>query len=502
MSIREKSLIAVILIVAAILQVCAASQKSFWEDEAETVNIAQSGLKNISHSVSVLHPPLYFYSATLWGRLFGYTELPLRSLSIIFGLATIVLASIFAYQVFNPRTAILTAALLSLSPLFLTYAHNARYYSMSAALSLGTALAILNYFLSFHSTRYFWLAVYTLCSIAMLYTSYTTFAVILACGIWWLVNWLHADRDKKELGIFILANLVVALAFLPIFPKWLATTKGLIPDASSYAWVSGIFNSAAYLGFVFSVGETTSPLNPAAWLALATVTILAVYLITRLKRLPHSWIPLMFVVVIEVFVILINGILKIPRFQALPHWTLYALPFFLIWLASGLTSLKVKPILVFCSFLAVAYLVGDINYYSGQQFLTPQLTVPWREIMADLRAKAPDGTVVICNKADTTCAYYGKRYQLALYKPQDWSGLIKKNPKEVWWFQSNLSTYYYNNSNEQAILKAVDQHFDNKVVKHYGLNDQGIRWIKTEVLKQNDYAYRLDVYRFTGFVSN
>ncbi len=502
MSTREKALLVVILFVAAILQVWAASQKSFWEDEAETATIAQSGLKNVSQSISALHPPLYFYSAALWGGLFGYTELPLRSLSIIFGLATIVLASIFADRVFNPRTAILTAAMLSLSPLFLAYAQNARYYSMSAAFSLGAALAIFNYLHSTRSTHYYWLAVYVVCSIALLYTIYTTFAVIVACIIWWVVNWLTAERDKKELAIFLLANVVVVLSFLPIFPNWLATTKDLIPAASGYAWINGIFKSAAYLGFVFSVGETTSPVNPAAWLALATISILAVYLIIKLKRLPYSWIPLMFVVVIEVFSILINGIVAIPGFQALPHRTLYALPFFLIWLAAGLTSLLHKPTLVFCSLLAVAYLVGDINYFSGRQFLTPQLAVPWREIMANIRANTPEGTVVICNQADTTCAYYGKRFGLAIYKPQDWSGLIKKEPDEVWWLQSNLSNYPYDNSNEQAILKGLHLHFDNEAVKHYALQDAGIRWIKTKILKQEDYAYRLDVYRFTGFVIN
>jgi hypothetical protein len=71
----------------------------------------------------------------------------------------------------------------------------------------------------------------------------------------------------------------------------------------------------------------------------------------------------------------------------------------------------------------------------------------------------------------------------------------------VWWLQTNLSITP-NYKNDDPILKTIQQKFNNEAVTHYAFQDPGIRWIKTKFLKLEDYASRLDVYRFTGFVIN
>jgi len=82
----------------AALRFSTLSVQSFWLDEAVTHQLVtrslHSMLTRIPHSEST--PPLYYVVAWAWVRVFGAGEAGLRSLSAVFGTATIVVLALIA----------------------------------------------------------------------------------------------------------------------------------------------------------------------------------------------------------------------------------------------------------------------------------------------------------------------------------------------------------------------------------------------------------------------
>jgi mannosyltransferase len=131
----------VLTALGAVLRCWRIGHQSFWLDEAYTVALMKRGfgqmLSTIPHSEST--PPLYYVLAWLWSRVFGTGAAGLRSLSALFGIATIPVAFAAARRLFDTRVALAAAALVAFNPYFVWYSQEARAYALlvfCAALSL------------------------------------------------------------------------------------------------------------------------------------------------------------------------------------------------------------------------------------------------------------------------------------------------------------------------------------------------------------------------------
>ena len=118
------------------------SVQSFWLDEAVTHQLVTSSLgamlRAIPHSEST--PPLYYVLAWAWARVFGTGEAGLRSLSALFGTATIVLVALIARRLAGDRAAVAAAALAAANPLLIWYSQEARAYALLVALCAVTVV--------------------------------------------------------------------------------------------------------------------------------------------------------------------------------------------------------------------------------------------------------------------------------------------------------------------------------------------------------------------------
>ena len=95
-----------ILFLAAALRFIALDQ-SFWLDEAigaiaardySYVGIVTDFLKSDNHS------PLYYLALKAWASIFGFSEISLRSLSVVFGVGTVYLAFLIAKKLIKKKT--------------------------------------------------------------------------------------------------------------------------------------------------------------------------------------------------------------------------------------------------------------------------------------------------------------------------------------------------------------------------------------------------------------
>ena len=110
--------------------------QSFWLDEAVTHQLVARSLggmlRAIPHSEST--PPLYYLLAWAWARVFGSGEVGLRSLSALFGTATIVAVAMVARRLAGNRAAVVAGALVAANPLLIWYSQEARAYALLVAL--------------------------------------------------------------------------------------------------------------------------------------------------------------------------------------------------------------------------------------------------------------------------------------------------------------------------------------------------------------------------------
>jgi len=178
--------------------------QSFWRDEAFSYFLAKKNIIEIIFlTVKDFNPPLYYFILHYWMKIFGSSEITLRSLSFIFFMANIYVIFLFLNDVFKIKLkkAFLYLVLFIFNPLLLYYAFEARMYSMFAF------LATLSYYAFFKKNN----RLYLFATIAGLFTHYFMFLVVFSQLFFLIIN-------KKNIN-FVKGKIV--FISLLVFSPWL-----------------------------------------------------------------------------------------------------------------------------------------------------------------------------------------------------------------------------------------------------------------------------------------
>jgi mannosyltransferase len=134
-----------IVLLAAALRLWRIGHQSYWLDETFTAGIVRRDFGGMLHAVRHTEstPPLFYVLAWLWERLLGWHEAGLRSLSVLFGVATVPAAYMAARERFSERAALMAAALFAVNPYFVWYSQEARAYALLVLLCTVSLLFFL-----------------------------------------------------------------------------------------------------------------------------------------------------------------------------------------------------------------------------------------------------------------------------------------------------------------------------------------------------------------------
>lgn len=147
------SIFAVLLIVAVGLWLrILYLNTDFWYDEACSWFTAKQsfpfGIFDNLTTLDLQHTPLYFFLLHFWIKFFGQVELPMRILSLIFGIATVPMVYVVAKKITKDEKVSLFASILSsVSPLLVLFSVEVRMYSMATFL----VMLSLNYLIDFEN---------------------------------------------------------------------------------------------------------------------------------------------------------------------------------------------------------------------------------------------------------------------------------------------------------------------------------------------------------------
>lgn len=352
-----------ILLLATILRLININQ-SLWLDEASQVLMSQKSLNFIIFErAGDFHPPLSYLMYHFW-LMFGLSEIWLRLLPLIFGVATVFIIYKLCQKLFTEKIALISALLLATAPYHIYYSQEIRMYSMAAFFAAVSMLS-----LSYN--KKIW---YVLSTLALILTHYMGGFLLLATifYIW---------REKKELTEFVKLWGLVMLGLLPWLPFLVQQLQnGLKTDQYLPGW-SNLLNvdplKAMPLIFIkFGIGRISIDNNLLyGFIALLVYIIFGYLILQAIKSKLKVKLILTWVFIPIILTCLISFI--VPMNQ--PFRLLFILPAFYILLAIGIEQLNKYWKLGLGAVLIIS-LAGLLFYYLNPKFQRED----WRGVTKDI----------------------------------------------------------------------------------------------------------------------
>jgi 4-amino-4-deoxy-L-arabinose transferase-like glycosyltransferase len=203
--------VAGLVVLATFLRFGRIGHQGFWFDEANTallVNFSPGKMLGLIPQTEST-PPLYYCVAWVWARIFGSSEVGLRSLSALAGVLTVPLAYGVGAKFISRRAGVILAALCACNPLLIWYSQEARAYSMLVLLSTAALLAFA-YARERPTTRV--LGAWVVASCLALTTHYYALLAIAPQAAWLLV--VHRRRRPVQVAVGLVA--LCGLALIPL----------------------------------------------------------------------------------------------------------------------------------------------------------------------------------------------------------------------------------------------------------------------------------------------
>ena len=131
-----------LILLAAAVRFGTLGAKGFWGDELSTVDLVHRSLSHMLTGIGNLEstPPLYYLVSWLWVKVFPSTEVGIRAVPAICGVALVPVAYWIGRELASARAATITAGLVAVNPFLVWYSQEARSYSL---LTLLSAIALL-----------------------------------------------------------------------------------------------------------------------------------------------------------------------------------------------------------------------------------------------------------------------------------------------------------------------------------------------------------------------
>jgi uncharacterized membrane protein len=214
------AIILIAILVGIVLRFSQLGKMSLWFDEGYTAWVVSLSPAQIVRVIRVdTSPPLYYLLLRGWVGVFGHSEAAMRSLSALASSAALLVFFGIAGRLLRDRWAIAAAmSLASVSFMAISYAHEARFYTLMLLLvAIDFYLVLL---LTERSTRWR-LTLLAVAWIASLYIANTMAVYLAAMGLAWLIL-PGAVPLRRRLIDLCIVTAIAAIAYLPWLPATLA----------------------------------------------------------------------------------------------------------------------------------------------------------------------------------------------------------------------------------------------------------------------------------------
>ncbi len=320
-----------LMIAAAAVRLHYLAYKPFWFDETFSVEIARIDWKSFLHLLwwREANMSLYYLLLRIW-LLFGTSGFFIRSLSVVFAVATLPTLYWLARSLYGRKVALIAAALFALNDFDIRYSQEARSYALFlllATLSSGFLIRFLREPKGRYRTSY------VVFSIVSVYAHF--YALLLLIAHWIVLRYVSVpDNDVSRERVWAdlkRAWITIAIAVAPLIIFVAKTGAGPI------RWIQrpGLFDILNFWLY-FSGGV------PVLTAAACLIALYPVY--QRLWKRNHDFLNwrVQFLAVWLLFPILLTLALSMLKPVFYPRYMIFCLPPLLILAAVGLASLGQK----------------------------------------------------------------------------------------------------------------------------------------------------------------
>lgn len=265
--------------VAMALSLIIGLMQSVWFDEAYSIWLAKQPTDELLRLTSLdTHPPFYYILLKLWASIFGWSEVALRSLSVVAMGGALTIGVLFVKRLFGIRAAIVALAFAALTPFLLRYGFEIRMYALASLIGVAATYVLVRAVQEKETKKQRWFYVLYAVLVALgIYTLYYI-ALLWIVHVIWLV-WLAKYRKEPVLRQrWWLAYVGSALLFLPWLPTFIKQlTNGALAPISQQMTVD---NLVGIVSFTF-LYQPTWQLNGLSSLIIIAVIGVLIYASAR-----------------------------------------------------------------------------------------------------------------------------------------------------------------------------------------------------------------------------
>lgn len=276
-------LVALVLLVGAGARFLYLEGESPWHDEALTVaHLEARSLGEFMQRAYESDPvprfsPLYYVGEYAWARLCGPSNVAMRTFSIMFSMASIVLVYLIGRRLYTPGTGLAAALALSLSFVNVYYAQEIRFYAMTGFWVLLSMWALLRALDSGHGRDW---GVHWMANAALLMTHAVAGVFLMPQALYVL---LAHRRQLRQWAAWFGGNALVVMLFV----AWMVLRGEDVGEASThFADMPASWREFANALLVFTGGRYNNldpaPLLPASVSFDFFIGIMAAVLIASL----------------------------------------------------------------------------------------------------------------------------------------------------------------------------------------------------------------------------
>jgi len=349
--------ITLVVILASILMLLYLGKKSLWQDEALSVTLAKQNWETFWLVISKKTNMGLYHLMLYWWVKIGQSEFIVRSLSVIFALATVPMAYALGTGMCGSRAWIMAAQLLTENAFFIRYAQEARSYSLVLLL-----VTLSSYFFVIsieRPSRRSWIG-YVICSILAVYSHLFAVFVLLTHGVS-LVFLRRRDVQWRSLVISVAAIIFMTL---PLSIK--LSIKVLGGEKLGLSWISQPNSFSLLRVFYHLAGGGLLLLLGYFFLGLNAL-ILAIRTFVKFKRSLESWHY--FFILTWLFVpIILSFSYSFYKPILWPRYLIICLPPLILSASVGLSNLQDRSRKIFVASLIIMLILsgsGLINWYTG-----------------------------------------------------------------------------------------------------------------------------------------
>ncbi|MEX2375116.1 MAG: glycosyltransferase family 39 protein [Dehalococcoidia bacterium] len=398
----------VVLLAAAIhavMGLISLGAQSLWLDEVMSLEIATASWAESATWFRALpeQHPLYYLLLRGWTFVFGTTDVGLRALSLVFGVAAVPLAARLTSRLFGPDEAAVAAVLLGISPFWLYYSQEGRPYTLLVALVILATLAWLNVAQDDRDVPISRWPYWLVASLGM-YTHFFFAFIVMAHA---LASFVLAKDWRSGLRNALLVGVPVLVAYLPWL--WLILTH--MPEGQDWKGLRHVVFGVPYTFVRFAIGygqlvadyrwqdrivellRANALLLLAAGLSYGVLIVRGTLAVRRTRRVARVLITTGFLLPLFLPLILTPVVILSGE-----RYFMVILPFFVMLAAAGVRSFA-RSASGGARLLGLGAVIGlslvTARSLHGHYFNPDFGNEQWEEVLARIAAEGPEDAIVV-----------------------------------------------------------------------------------------------------------